>query len=202
MSGGAGRCSVRVMRVEMNVAEEAGSQDLVFPPTGNYADLRGNPQGLQRIPAAREHLPMRNFLEAVNGAESLFASFAASAGELPAKANSSAPAAFRSQVTLVYAEIALNFQSDLYEQLAVQLAGLLLREAGDSLVCELEVARCAFAAGRGQCLRVALTARAVNAEQARLRWGLGLARVQQALLYCSRQMRQKMSAAGGLPATS
>lgn len=182
------------MRVEMHVAEEAGKQGLQFPPAEDYVELRGNPAGALRIPAAVENLPLRNFLDSVNAPESMFASFGASASEIPGEASAVNAGVFRSRVLLIYSELALNFQRDLYEQLAVQLAGLLLRESGDTLSCDLEVARCAFAAGEGQCLRVALTARAASAEQARLRWGLGLARVQQALLYCSRQMRQKMGA--------
>jgi hypothetical protein len=189
------------MRVEMHVAEEAGKQGLRFPPAEDYVELRGNPSGALAIPAAVENPPLRNFLDSVNAPESLFASFGASASEIPAEASAATPGVFRSRVTLVYSELALNIQSDLYEQLAVQLAGLLLRESGDALSCDLEVARCAFAGGDGQCLRVTLTARAANAEQARLRWGLGLARVQQALLYCSRQMRQKMGAGDSSTAT-
>jgi len=189
------------MRVEMHVAEEAGQQGLRFPPTEDYVELRGNPQGVLRIPVAVENLPLRNFLDSVNAPESLFASFGASASEVPAETSAANPGVFRSRVTLVYSELALNLQRDLYEQLAVQLAGLLLRESGDALSCDLEVARCAFSLGEGQCLRVTLTARAPNAEQARLRWGLGLARVQQALLYCSRQMRQKMGGPDDSPAT-
>jgi len=180
------------VRVEMHVAEASGGQGLTFPPAQDYVELRGNPQGAQRIPAALENPPLLNFLNSVNAPESLFASFGASASEPPAEASAASPGVFRSQVTLVFSELALNLQRDLYEQLAVQLAGLLLRESGDALSCDLEVAQCAFAAGEGQCLRIALTARAANAEQARIRWGLGLARVQQALLYCSRHMRQKL----------
>jgi hypothetical protein len=183
------------MRVEMHVAEEAGSQGLSFPPAQDYVELRGNPQGAQRIPVAVENPPLRNFLDSVNAPQSLFASFGASASGLPGEASAASPGVFRSRVTLIFSELALNLQRDLYEQLAVQLAGLLLRESGDALSCDLEVARCAFAAGEGQCLRIALTARAASVEQARIRWGLGLARVQQALLYCSRHMRQKLGTA-------
>jgi len=184
------------MRVQMNVGEEAASRALSFPPNSDYVDLRNDPHGVQQIPAARENPPLRNFLEALNGGQAIFATFAASVREGTGEKSNDAEDSFGSRVALIFADADLNSQRDLYEQLAVQLAGLLLRESGDAILCELEVARCAFAGGVGQCLRIKLTARAASQDQARLRWGLAMARLQQALLYCSRQIRQKMSPTG------
>ncbi len=47
----------------------------------------------------------------------------------------------------------------------------------------------------GFCLRIILYARGETLEQARVRWGLGLARVQQALLFVARELRQEHGAA-------
>jgi hypothetical protein len=44
----------------------------------------------------------------------------------------------------------------------------------------------------GMALRVRLEARGNSGEQARLRWGLGVAHVQQALLFTSRYLRQQI----------
>jgi hypothetical protein len=45
----------------------------------------------------------------------------------------------------------------------------------------------------GLALRLRLEARGSSVEQARLRWGLGVAHVQQALLFTSRYLRQQMA---------
>lgn len=190
------RCSVSCVRVEVQVESTAGSKRNVFPPLQGYVDLRKQPQAAQQIPAAEAHPALARFLEVINGADSLFASFGASAAEAPAKPEAAGPAGFGSSVMLVFADPTLNHERDRYEHLAIQLSGLLLREAAEALTCEIAVASCEFPAEArpGQCLRVALMARAESADQARTRWGLGLARVQQALLYCSRQIRLKLRA--------
>jgi hypothetical protein len=48
----------------------------------------------------------------------------------------------------------------------------------------------------GFALRLRLEARGNSAEQAVLRWGLGVAHVQQALLFTSRYLRQQVAQAG------
>ncbi|MGB6429797.1 MAG: hypothetical protein WBF06_04380 [Candidatus Acidiferrales bacterium] len=182
------------MRVELQVDGAGPSKRKVFPPAEGYVNLRKQPQAFQQVCAADANPPLGRFLEIINGAESLFASFAAKAGETPAQPATPAPAGFGSSVILVFADPTLNHQRDRYEHLAVQLSGLLLREPAEALTCELAVAGCEFPAESksGHCLKIALLARAETAEQARVRWGLGLARVQQALLYCSRQIRLKL----------
>jgi hypothetical protein len=49
----------------------------------------------------------------------------------------------------------------------------------------------------GLALRVDLEAVGDSNEQATLRWGLGLAHLQQALLFTSRHLRQKISQKSG-----
>ncbi len=56
------------------------------------------------------------------------------------------------------------------------------------------MAAIARAAGRtGYGLRIQLSARGVTPQQAELRWGFGLARIQQALLFVSRTIRQQIA---------
>jgi hypothetical protein len=193
LSPQAPRCSVSCVRVELQVDGASPSKRKIFPPAHGYVDLRKQPQAFQQIPAADANPPLGRFLEVLNGAESLFASFGAAADEASAQPGA-ASSGFSSSVILVFADPTLNHQRDRFEHLAVQLSGLLLREPAEALTCELAVAACEFPSESrpGYCLRIALMARAETAEQARLRWGLGLARVQQALLYCSRQIRLKL----------
>jgi hypothetical protein len=76
----------------------------------------------------------------------------------------------------------------------------LLKEAGsgDALVASLCLAAhpAAEAKPAGFALRVRLEARGNSPEQAGLRWGLGLAHVQQALLFTSRYLRQQLAQNG------
>jgi hypothetical protein len=194
LSARAARCSVSIVRVEVQVDNAAPSNRKVFPPADGYVDLRQHPEAIQQIVAADANPPMARFLEIINGADSLFASFGATAREPLAQPGAVLAGGFGSSVNLVFADPTLNHQRDRYEHLAIQLSGLLLRESAEALTCEIAVAGCEFPAESksGQCLRIALLARGENAEQARVRWGLGLARVQQALLYCSRQIRLKL----------
>jgi hypothetical protein len=75
--------------------------------------------------------------------------------------------------------------------LADRLAALLEREPGDSLRVELQILPAQSAGGRqGFCLRLLLFSRGAGQQQAQLRWSLGLARVQQALLFLGRAIRQ------------
>jgi hypothetical protein len=64
----------------------------------------------------------------------------------------------------------------------------------DTLAAKLEILPCNYmAAGRsGAALRITLTARAANMDQARTRCGIGLIRLQQAILFVSRAMKQKL----------
>jgi hypothetical protein len=182
------------VRVELQPDSAAPSKRNVFPPAHNYVDLRKHPQAILQVPAAEANPPLGRFLEIINGAESLFVSFGAAAGDAAAQPGTAAPAGFGSSVILVFADPTLNHQRDRYEHLAIQLSGLLLRESAEALTCELALAGCEFTAESkpGYCLRIALLARGDTTDQARVRWGLGLARVQQALLYCSRQIRLKL----------
>ena len=98
---------------------------------------------------------------------------------------------------LVFLREDANFGAGPHENLAQRLAELLGREPGDALRVELEIVGAEFGGeNRGFCLRVSLYARGATAEQAQLRWGLGLARLQQALLFVARALRHELGVAG------
>jgi hypothetical protein len=93
--------------------------------------------------------------------------------------------------------MSLNAGQGRFEELSRRLAELLEHEGGaDYLSVRLSLRRCHFtsASHDGFCLVVVLSARGASAEQAKMRWGLALARVQQALLFLSRVLRQQGAA--------
>jgi len=95
---------------------------MTFPPVQDYFDLRDNPRGIERIPAARQYLPLRNFLAAVNSADSVFISGSARAQpHSPPPGSSDEASDFSSQTRLVFADSSLNFERDRYAELAARL---------------------------------------------------------------------------------
>lgn len=186
------------MRVEAVNSAGVSSATIQFAGSGagasSYVDLRDDPAGIGKIAAARENPPLANFLTAVNGAGSLFRTAGAKAWEDPA-ANSAGEFAFHSTVDLVFAQESFNFMPERYEEVVRRLVELWMRDSsGDTLSARLEILPCKYgAAGKeGGALRLSLTAKSASAEQARVRWGLGIVKVQQALLSVSRAMRQKL----------
>jgi hypothetical protein len=157
-------------------------------------DLRENPAAISQISAARENSPLATFLAAVNGPGSLFATVRAKVWDEP-NAPANAEFAFHSRVDLMFARSEFNFIPERYEDAVQRLVTLWMRDtSGDTLSVRLEILPCAYAPAKteGAALRLILTARSASAEQARIRWGLGIVRVQQALLFVSRAMRQKL----------
>jgi hypothetical protein len=182
------------MRVEIAEGAEGTAPAAVFPPKEGYFDLRANPQAIEQIALAREYAPLRNFLSAVNGADSLFASASASTqADSPATVSAGEACEFASQARLVFAESSDNFERDRYTDLAAGLKELLERDSGDAIRAVLRISPCDFPAQnrRGFCLSIRLVAHGASAEQAEMRWGLGLARTQQALLFTARALRQQ-----------
>jgi len=185
------------MRVEIVDDTQSPAQVAVFPPGKDYVDLRQNSQGIERIAAARAYLPLRNFLIAVNSPESVFASLTAAVECKPAVAAATGEIhEFSSWIGLVFTVPSLNFDRGRYVELAEGLKELLERDSADSIRGVLRVAACDFQeqTQRGFCLGICLTARGDSAKQAELRWGLGLARVQQALLFRARTLGQQIGA--------
>jgi len=186
------------MRVEAvnSVGVSAAAIEIPWSGAGGdeYLDLRENPAGISQIEAAREHTPLAGFLTAVNGPGSLFATVRAKAwDESGGQANSEFT--FHSRIDLIFARAEFNFIPERYEDVARRLVDLWMRDtAGDVLSVRIEILPCAYGTAKkeGAALRLILKARSASAEQARVRWGLGIVRVQQALLFVSRAMRQKL----------
>ena len=186
------------MRVEAVNSLGVSSAGIEIPWSGAdgdaYLDLRENPAAIAQIGAARENSPLMTFLTAVNGAGSLFATLRAKVwGESASQAG--AEFTFHSRVDLIFARAEFNFIPERYEDVVQRLVTLWMKDSsGDSLSVRMEILPCAYGAEKrdGAALRLTLTSRSASAEQARVRWGLGIVRVQQALLFVSRAMRQKL----------
>lgn len=184
------------LRVEIVEEAEDQTQVPVFPPDENYLDLRANPQAIEQIAAARRYLPLRNFLAAVNGAESIFTTAsAATETDLPAAVSADPAYEVASQTRIMFASPSLNLARKHYQDLSSGLKELLERDTTDAVRVLLRISSCDFKAEnqRGFCLWIRLVAAGGSAQQAELRWGLGLARVQQALLFRSRAMKQQIA---------
>jgi hypothetical protein len=184
------------MRVEIVEETEGSAPGPVFPPEENYYDLRANPQAIEQIAAARQYLPLRNFLASVNGGKSIFTSGSATTkSDLPATVSASLAYEFASQARIVFAEPSLNWERRHYVDLSSGLKELLERDTADAIRAVLRISSCDFPAENrhGFCLDIRLVGEGGSAQQAELRWGLGLARVQQALLFRSRALKQQIA---------
>jgi hypothetical protein len=184
--------------VHVEVVEETGAERpaAAFPPGENYVDLRANPQAIAQIAAARRYLPLRNFLTEVNGPESIFAtSNAATKSDLPGAIYGGSAYEFASQAVIVFAAPSFNWDRSHYVDLCSGLKELLERDPSDAVRAVLKISSCEFAAEqrRGFSLGIRLVAEGSSAQQAELRWGLALARVQQALLFRSRTLKQQIA---------
>jgi len=214
LSAGGPRYSVSGMRVEVAFELDEASEKLEIPwessnPDIRYFDLREDTKLIERLEVARQHPPLRNFLTAMNSADSLFATArcktwltqqdpgsGAASGAATAPGTSMEPCQFASQVDLVFTPEQFNFNRSQYAELTGRLVELLTREsAPDALRVALRARACHFRAPSrwGFCLAVFLYARGATPEQAEVRWGLGLVRIQQALLFTSRILRQKIA---------
>lgn len=162
-----------------------------------FLDLRDEPAALVEIEPARRQRPLHNFLAALNSADSVFSTVRAQVWLEPESEAGEAQSIFASGVDLVFASEEMNFDRVTYEGLVQRLFELLTRDPGDALAVQLSVRRCEFrnAGRRGHALGIRLSARGETPGQAELRWGLGIARVQQALLYISRVIRQHLAQA-------
>jgi hypothetical protein len=161
-----------------------------------HYNLHADPGAIERIEVARRHLPLRNLLTHLNAADSLFSTCGSKAWSTEEN-DPWEPFVFASRLDVIFLREDANFGSGPHENLTQRLAELLGREPGDSLRVELQIAGAEFGAGiRGFCLRVSLYAQGTTPGQAELRWGLGLARVQQALLFVARGLRHELGDEG------
>jgi hypothetical protein len=167
-------------------------------------DLHLDVRAMERIEAARKHAPLRAFLANVNANDSIFSTIGCKVWRTTEAAGDK-PYVFASRIDLTFLQEAANFGRGPHQNLANRLSQLLTREPAEALRAELRISPVEFAGeDRGFCLRVILCARGATPEQAEVRWGLGLARLQQALLFVARGLRhqteagdhQKMDTAG------
>jgi hypothetical protein len=183
--------------VQIDIIDDAGDQApaATFPPQGDFPDLRENPPAIAQISSAREHPPLRTFLTALNGPDAIFTtSSVAIKADSPAAVAGGAAYEFASQVGIVFAIPSLNWERQHYADLCSGLKELLERDGSDALRVALKISSCNFTAEKrsGFWLGVRLVAQGNSAQQAELRWGLGLARIQQALLFSSRALKQQV----------
>jgi hypothetical protein len=162
-----------------------------------HYNLHVDPGSMERIECARRHLPLRNLLIHLNASDSLFSTFGSRAWNTEGD-DADEIFVFASRVDLVFLREDANFGAGPHEDLVQRLAKLLAHEPGDALRAELQIAGAEFGGGenRGFCLRVFLYAQGTTPGQAELRWGLGLARLQQALLFLARALRHELGVAG------
>jgi hypothetical protein len=159
-------------------------------------NLHADPQGIERIAVAREHAPLRSFLANVNASGSIFATLACKIWSAT-EAGGAESKIFASYIDVIFLQESTNFGCGPHEELARRLAQLLEREPGEALRAELRICPVVFAADEdGFFLRIILYAHGETLEQARVRWGLGLARLQQALLFVARELRREQGVPG------
>jgi hypothetical protein len=159
-----------------------------------YLDLRENPGAVTQIAAAREYPPFARLLLQLNEEGSLLRTihskvWAASASQ------SGGEHSFQLRIELIFTHDPFNSMPDRFEDIVGRLVQLWMKDlSADTLAARLEILPCSYAASArdGAALRITLTARGADADQARTRWGLGLVRLQQALLFVSRAMKQKL----------
>jgi hypothetical protein len=150
-------------------------------------DLRGDPQALSRVEPARQYPALRAFLAHVNAADSPFSTFGCKIWSA-VEAGASQGHVFASRVGIVFLREADNYAQKPLGSAAHRLAELLQRES-EFLWAELLISPAMFPEERaGYCLQLSLYARGGTPSQAEVRWGLGMAHTQQALLFVAREL--------------
>jgi hypothetical protein len=137
---------------------------------------------------------LQNFFAAVKNEDSLFS--VESPGSGPIRETEGAGEAFCGEVLITFRSEEDRGNASLHFTLVEKLTAL-LKEAGSaaSLAATLCLVKVRPKGAKRSGLEVWLQLEATgdSAEQAEMRWGLGLAHVQQALLFTSRMLRQQGS---------
>ena len=182
------------MRVDVVEDGEGTKPVFIFPPEKDYWDLRESPGSIENIAAARRYLPLRNFLATVNAPDSLFIATCPETRANSAAEVSDGPGfEFASQTVLLFADLSLNLEKSHFTDLGFGLKKLLERDSADSVRIVLRISSCEFPSENrpGYSMSIRLVATGESSQQAELRWGLGLARFQQALLFQARALKQQ-----------
>jgi hypothetical protein len=186
------------MRVEVSSATDEPSEELEIPwqdpaQGTRFVDLRENPAAVETIEPARENRALAGFLAAINSADSLFLTARANVW-LENRPASEEACVFGGRVVFAFAETSANFDPDAFTLLLEKLRGLLAAtETSQALCVRLGFHACRYGsqARRGFCASLLMEATGKSEGQAKLRWTLGLAHVQQAMLFSSRVLRQE-----------
>lgn len=143
-------------------------------------------------------LAIKNFLAAIESDDSMLSLPEPMSG--PAVEEFSGGRVYAVEIVLEFRQAALGHQRSLHFLLLEKLIEL-LKEAGSQE--SLEATLC-LTSGKQEdsnqktyALWIRLAARGESAEQAALRWGLGLSHLQQAVLFTSRHLRLHLTQAGG-----
>ena len=175
----------------MQVSLELNPVELSVVRDPEHFDLHSEPGAIERIEAATLHTPLRSVLTNLNSSGSLFSTFGSKISEGDEK-EAEEPFFFASRIDVIFLREDANLGAGPHKALAQRLADLLRKEAGDALRVELQLRQAEFRGEiRGYSLRISLQGKGKSAEQARRRWGLGLARVQQALLFAARELKHE-----------
>ncbi|MGC0773193.1 MAG: hypothetical protein WB543_09675 [Candidatus Acidiferrum sp.] len=156
-------------------------------------------------PDAAVSLAVKNFLAAIESDDSLFCVAQPLAG--PSADESEGGRMYSGDIVLEFRHTEHSRQRSLHFLLLEKLAEL-LKEAGsqESLATTLCLTTASISVGTSEsqaeprqkelALWIRLAAKGDSAEQAQLRWGLGLAHIQQALLFSSRHLRLRLAQMG------
>ena len=182
------KCSVRAMRVVITTDTPPER-----PATDNHDPEQVDGWDADTIAGEatpRESAVLRGFLSSLSDKESPFSIGSYKLWSAGSNLESE-PIVFASRVDLTISNGTQSLDRHQYEDFAAGLGKLLEREPGDALAVELQVVSARFPDGRqGLSLGVLLLAHGASRDQAQLRWSLGLVRVQQALLFEARALRQ------------
>ena len=191
------------MRFEVANLVDSATQTVEIPwrdsDGTHFLDLRADAAAIAHIPSARENPPLAALLVALNGDRSIFRTIRARVWSdlgpaTPQEGNSSS---FQSFIDFAFADVKLN-TADQQQDVVRRLLDLWMKEPStESFAARLEVLpfRSEGAPGNAAALRLVLIARGATVEQARMRWGLGVVKIQQSLLFVSRALRQKLGLA-------
>jgi hypothetical protein len=183
------RVGVGIVRVIITKDDTKDDREICRVAHPERLDLREDPGAIARIAVARQYPNLGGLLLNLNADESPFSTFGCKVWAATENAGAE-PIEFASRIDLIVSRGADEPDEAHYDDLARRLAALLECEPGDALRVELHISPAQLAGGRqGFSLRLLLFARGQGREQARLRWSLGLARVQQALLFLARAIR-------------
>jgi hypothetical protein len=167
---------------------------------------RGMKEARRSSGEAGPSLAVKNFLAAIDSDDSLFCVAQPLTG--PEETALAAGVVCSGDIILEFRLAEHSRQKALHFHLVEKLVEL-LKEAGsrDSLETTLCLTTASISVGgshgvdhskqKGLALWVKLSAQGESPEQALLRWGLGLAHIQQALLFTSRHLRLHLAQTGG-----